>query len=242
MKYLCLSIMFMLIPAWALSFVYDKSPEMMQNKFQIGDFISVAEIKARINGNFVKVERFASHLPADSAAKAFAEKNKAPVIMKGNAGGYGAVFKALLPDVNPGNINIYVTEKDGSVTAAGIAATDSGSVVVIVNIPEIYKSGRINFFDDGISRPKEAKIIESVELISGSKTVNFANTYILTAESAKTVLSYYQSRMEKDGWMIRAGASGPEHGYFLAQKGSRTVSIAVNYNAKEGNYIVCVIG
>lgn len=242
MKYMCLSIVLMLIPAGVLSFVYDKSPEKAQNEVRMGDFISVAEIKARINGNFVKVERFVSNLPAESAAKAFIDNNKAPTVMKGNAGGYGAFFKTLLPDVSPENINIYVIEKEGFVKAAGIAGTDSGSAVVIVDIPGIYKSGKINFFDDGISRPKGAKIIESVELIWGSKTVSFANTYILIAESAQTVLSGYQSLMEKDGWIIRAGASGAQQGYFLAQKNSRTVSITVNYNAKDRNYTVCVVG
>ncbi len=242
MKRLYISLIVIMIPAGIFSFIYDKSGELEESVVRMADFKCSGEISARINGSFVKIERFASALAPEAAAKVFAEKNSVPVLMKGNAGGYAAVFKALLPDTAAEDMDIYVTEKNGCLTAAGIAQAQKGSLIVIVTMPQAYRTDKAVFFDDEISHPKGVKITESVELLSGNQTIHFANTYTLAADSAGTVLSDYRARLEKDKWVIGAAYLGADNGYFLAQKKNRSVSITVNYNGEGGNYTVCVIG
>jgi len=241
---LCVLAVFVLMPAAAGAIVFDKqktSGEIIAPGIKASRLNSM---KAKINGRDVRIKSFECREPVKKVLeecllaaekKGSVTENNPYIWLAANA-----LFKGAAGGIDPDSFG-YIFTRDKSGTADFVVAGASGGKTEIIKA-EIDGCGAASQgYDDGINHFTGAKKVLSIEFISGNKTINFGNFYIIRNTGSFEIRSYYKEEFERKGFEVINKEYSEETDRYMLKRGSRELVVDI-YRQVSGEVTVFVTG
>jgi hypothetical protein len=236
--------MILMISAASLASIFEFSGSTLPFLMADPGAVQKGGISARINGRDVKITKFVSGKSAEkildhyyslvarnnySITENFFIYSLAEYFVKA---GFGS------PDYWD---YIYYEDAPGKGNLIAACGLKRGCGVIRVRVDTPMNFGAFRGFNDGLRHVPGSKIYLSIEILSGNKTVNFANFYKTSGLNIQMLKVFYEDSVKKDNWSIVSGGASGNEDYYYIQKGQANRMLGIFLDGK-GDKWVAVIG